>query len=145
MIADHARSDHWFEKYREILRDHPNGVDRVIRATRYLLRTATSGHAVLQRELGYFTRNRDRMRYAAVREQNLPIGSGVVEAANKVLVTQRMKQSGMRWGLKTGQAILTFRALEKSGRLKKVWDILVGKTPSNDNDVKDVSDLPMAA
>ena len=41
-------------------------------------------------------KNRSRMRYAELRAEKLAIGSGVVEAANKTLVTARMKRSGMR-------------------------------------------------
>ncbi|MCY4459593.1 MAG: hypothetical protein OXC26_04195 [Albidovulum sp.] len=33
------------------------------------------------------------------------VGSGVVEAANKTLAAARMKRSGMRWHIKSGQAI----------------------------------------
>ena len=47
--------------------------------------------------LGYFRRNRHRMRYAETKARHLPIGSGVVEAACKTLVTERLKRSGMRW------------------------------------------------
>ena len=36
------------------------------------------------------------MRYHALKAEGVAIGSGVVEAANKTLVTQRMKRSGMR-------------------------------------------------
>ena len=49
------------------------------------------------------------MRYHALKEEGIAIGSGVVEAANKTLVTQRMKRSGMRWPIVGGQAVLTFR------------------------------------
>ena len=62
------------------------------------------------------------------------IGSGVVEAANKTLVTQRMKRSGMRWKTESGQAILTFRALQKSRRLKPAWDILMKTLSVSAND-----------
>ena len=50
----------------------------------------------IARELKYFRRNRHRMRYAVLKKQGLPIGSGVTEAACKTLATQRMKRSGMR-------------------------------------------------
>ena len=43
-------------------------------------------------------------------------GASVVEAANKVLVTQRLKWSGMCRKIDGGQAVLTFRALIKSDR-----------------------------
>ena len=65
-----------------------------------------------------------RMRYAALKEQGLPIGSGVTEAACKTLATQRMKRSGMRWGEQGGQAILSFRALVQSNRFERAWTLL---------------------
>ena len=62
------------------------------------------------------------------------IGSGVVEAANKVLVTQRMKRSGMRWRITSGQAVLTFRTLQKSGVFDRAWSDLMGARDSVAND-----------
>ena len=95
--SDHAVAAHWFEKHREILRHDPRGVAKVIRALCYLRDTAKSDRAVIERELAFFRKHRHRMRYHALKEESIAIGSGVVEAANKTLVTQRMKRSGMRW------------------------------------------------
>ena len=55
--------------------------------------------------------------------------------ANKTLVTQRMKRSGMRWRIAGGQAVLTFRALIKSARFDRAWKAIIGATdtPANDN------------
>ena len=64
------------------------------------------------------------MQYAAAKAHNLPIGSGVVEAACKTLATQRLKRSGMRWRHPGGQAILTFRALAQSDRFDAAWSLL---------------------
>ncbi len=64
------------------------------------------------------------MRYAVLKEQGLPIGTGVTEAACKTLATQRLKRSGMRWGDHGGQAILTFRALVQSARFDRAWNKL---------------------
>jgi hypothetical protein len=113
-----------FEKHRRVLRDDPDGVDKVIRALCYL-RDKHPRNRKIQAELTYFRRNRERMRHAAAREQNLPIGSGVVEAACKTLVTQRMKRSGMRWLHEGGQAILTLRSLVQSDRFDRAWALLV--------------------
>ena len=46
-----------------------------------------------------------------------------------------MKRSGMRWRIAGGQAVLTFRALIKSGRFERVWKALIAATdtPANDN------------
>lgn len=48
-------------------------------------------------ELGYFEKNKDRMLYASLKANGYHIGSGLVESACKMIVTQRLKQSGMRW------------------------------------------------
>jgi hypothetical protein len=39
----------------------------------------------LKKELTHFRRNRSRMQYAQLRAQNLPIGSGIIEAADPVV------------------------------------------------------------
>jgi len=113
-----------FEKLRRVLRDDPDGADKVVRALRYL-RDQHPRKKKIQAELTYFRRNRDRMEYAATAAANLPIGSGVVEAACKTLVTQRMKRSGMRWLPDGGQAILTLRSLVQSNRFDRGWALLV--------------------
>ena len=82
------------------------------------------GKAGIARALGYFRNNRHRMLYAECRALGFPIGSGVVEAAAKTLVTQRLKRSGMRWGMEGGQAVLGMRALRQSGRFGRAWDTL---------------------
>ena len=64
------------------------------------------------------------MRYADYRARNLMIGTGPVKATNKVFLTSRMKGSGMIWGHSGGQAILTLRSLELSGRFDRAWKIL---------------------
>ena len=65
------------------------------------------------------------MRYHEFAAEGLPIGSGVVEAACKTLVTQWMKQSGMRWDEAGGQAILTVRGWTQSGdRFDRAWALL---------------------
>ena len=67
------------------------------------------------------------MRYSELRAEELAIGSGVVETANKTLAAARMKRSGMRWHIKSGQAILSFRALQTSGFLASAWAIMMEK------------------
>ena len=116
-----AEAMHRFEKLRETLKEDPDGIDKVIRSLRYLTRKHPRRH-VISRELAFFTSQRHRMKYAKVREQAWPVGSGPVEAANKVLIKSRMKGAGMRWSeYGTGQPILTFRALWKSGRFDAAW------------------------
>jgi len=145
VAASHARAHNWFHKYRETLRHDPNGVEKVIRALRYLYGKATSGKAEIKRELAFFRKNRHRMRYRHLKDCKLPIGSGVVEAANKTLVTQRMKRSGMRWRIPGGQAVLTFRALIKSERFEKAWNVLIPAMTQHANDNRTANEKVLAA
>jgi hypothetical protein len=111
-----------FEELRSILLEDEGGVDRVIRALDYL--KGKSRKKRIAQAAGYFRRHRKRMRYASLRERDLPIGSGPVEAACKTLVAHRMKQSGMRWRTEGGQAILTARGWTQSDRFDHAWALV---------------------
>ena len=136
---DSAEGTAWFEKWRHILRHDPKGVGKVIDALRYLKRKG-KGSADIARELGFFRNNRKRMAYSEIADAGYPIGSGAVESGNRMLVTQRLKRSGQRWGRDGGQGVLTFRALLKSGRFDRAWSTLSRSwqqwkppAPANDN------------
>jgi len=102
----------------------PEGVEKVIR-TRGRLRTHYPRRQALQKAMAYFRAHRCRMLYAAPWARNVPIGSGVVEAASKTLVSQRLKRLGMRWHTAGGQAISTFRVLYQRARFVRAWPLLV--------------------
>ena len=112
-----------FSTLREVLRDAPAGVDTVL-GTLCRLRTRYPRRQAIHKAVAYFREHRHRMRYGVLRAQNLPIGSGVVEAACQTLVSQRLKRAGMRWRPAGGQAILTFRALCQSDRFDRAWQLL---------------------
>ena len=114
-----------YQKYRTVLLEQENGVEKVIRALAYLKSKHPRGKK-LAKELNYFRNNRHRMHYARARLNKLPIGSGVTEAACKTLVTQRLKCSGMRWKIKGGQGVLTVRGLIQSNRFDSGWRLLSG-------------------
>ena len=110
-------------KLRHVPLDDSDGVEKVIRALDYQ-RKKFPRRTRIGEVLRYFRRNRHRMRYADTQARHLPIGSGVVEAACKTLVTQRLKRSGMRWRHAGGQAIVTLRALVQSSRFDQAWALL---------------------
>lgn len=62
-----------------------------------------------------------------MKQANLPIGSGVVEAACKTLVTERLNRSGMRWGRAGGQAVMTFRSAIQSERFDPSWRLIAAE------------------
>ena len=113
-----------FAALRFVLQEAVDGAEKVIRALTYLHKRHPK-NARVTKELAYFRNNRHRMRYHEFAAEGLPIGSGVVEAACKTLVTQRLKQSGMRWDEAGGQAILTVRGWTQSGdRFDRAWAML---------------------
>jgi hypothetical protein len=112
-----------FADLRHVLLEEPGGVEKVIRALVYL-HDKHPRSARIETELKYFRKRRRRMRYAEMRAQGLPIGTGVTEAACKTLVTQRLKQSGMRWSQEGGQAILNLRGWAQSDRFDRAWALL---------------------
>lgn len=112
-----------FDTLCDVLRDDPQGADKVIESL-CRLRSRYPRRQKIHQAVAYFREHRHRMPYARLRAQNLPIGSGVVEAACKTLVSARLKRSGMRWRQAGGQAILTFRALCQSERFDPAWSLL---------------------
>jgi hypothetical protein len=114
-----------FARLRTLLKEADQGAERIIRTLRYHRRRTTGARQKrISAALTYFRHQRGRMQYAAYQRQHLPIGSGVVEAACKTLVTQRLKGSGMAWTPAGGQAILTLRSLLQSGRWDQAWPLL---------------------
>lgn len=69
----------------------------------------------------YFTDHAARMDYPQFIARQLPIGSGVVESANKTLITAREKGAGMRWTRTGAQAVASLRAVHRSGRWDAFW------------------------
>lgn len=75
----------------------------------------------LDAAITYFTNQGERMAYADYRSQQLPIGSGVTEAACKVIIKQRLCRSGMRWKERGASIVLALRCLVQSDRWDQFW------------------------
>ena len=125
-FKDSSDAKAWYKKHRTILKEDPNGASKVIRAVRYR-RSKAKENPEIEAELKYLQRNRRRMSYFELQQNNLPIGSGVVEAACKNLIGARMKKSGMRWTINGGQAVLTLRSLILSNRWEQFWAFFVNR------------------
>lgn len=82
----------------------------------------------LDKALGYFVTNAERMRYAHFRELGHFVGSGAVEAGCKAVVGQRLKLSGMRWSVRGAAGIVTLRCQEASDRWDEIWHRLDTQT-----------------
>jgi hypothetical protein len=82
--------------------------------------SAEAGEAV-RIARGYFTAHAARMDYPRFVARQFPIGSGAVESTCKSLVEARAKQAGMRWSRSGAQAVLSLRALLRSGGWDAFW------------------------
>ena len=71
--------------------------------------------AVVSTSLGYLARRLDQVQYRDFRAAGLPIGSGIVESANKVVVEARLKGAGMRWKRPNVDPMLALRNAICSG------------------------------
>ena len=69
----------------------------------------------------YISTNLDRIKYREYRESGYFVGSGAIESSNKLIVQQRLKQAGMRWGVTGAQSVLSLRAKDES----LLWDVHV--------------------
>jgi len=119
-----AGAQNWYKKYREILKNGQQGVSKLIRSAEYYLGSLPlnkSAKKEARKHLGYFKKHREFMQYAVYQEKGWPIGSGVIEAACKSVVKQRMCRSGQRWSTKGGQGILNLRSIAKSNRWDAFW------------------------
>jgi hypothetical protein len=95
--------------------------------------------SAVEKELGYFKNNMDRMQYGTFRAKGFFIGSGVMEAGCKTVIGARCKQSGMFWGRSGAQNIVALRCVDASHRLDEFWkDRLNDLAARNDS-------LPLAA
>ncbi len=102
---------------RQLLRDK---VEHLIAAARKECAGTARAEAV-EKELGYFVRNVERMQYGTFRSRGFFIGSGVIEAGCKTIIGARCKQSGMFWGVSGAENILALRCISASRRLDDFW------------------------
>jgi hypothetical protein len=68
----------------------------------------------IEREIGYFTDNKERMRYKKFKSEHIFVGSGVIEAGCKTVIGKRLKQSGMFWSLEGANSMIAVRCADLS-------------------------------
>lgn len=72
----------------------------------------------------YLENNRNRINYPLYKSKEFYVGSGAIESGNKLVIQQRMKQSGMRWSISGGQYIASLRAKYTSNQWEKVRSVI---------------------
>ena len=71
--------------------------------------------------LAYLKKRKAQMQYPLFQAQGWPIGSGIVESGNKLVVEVRLKGAGMHWAEDHVNPMLAIRNILCSGRWKEDW------------------------
>lgn len=97
-------------------------VEEIIESIHKCLGLSGNDKAVCEREIGYFGKNKERMRYADFRKRGFFVGSGVLEAGCRTVIGQRLKQSGMHWTVRGANTIIALRCCIMSNRWEDFWE-----------------------
>ena len=107
--------DHWVPHFKT---GEPEAVLAALRALPTPTMEAANAKGTAIRYLG---QRKEQIRYAAFRAQGLPIGSGIVESAGKLVVEARLKGSGMHWAPRHLNPLLALRGRLCSGQWEQTW------------------------
>jgi hypothetical protein len=128
-----ARAFGCSRKWRRWLRDRRHGLAQVLRAAMWYLghgpRRSKAQEEQFWKAYLYLRKHGKWMRYVEYRQQGLPIGSGVTEAACKTVFAERLKRSGMTWGIAGGQVVVDLRVLQLSGVWQATHQAYLGSRP----------------
>lgn len=74
--------------------------------------------------LRYLEARRSQLAYADFQARGYPIGSGIVESANKLVVEARLKGAGMHWARPNVNPMVALRDIACSGRWNARWPLI---------------------
>ena len=116
----------WNDSARHFLRYKDGGAEELLEdmISFRTKRVSKSKKEKLESSITYFTNHQHQMDYAQAAEDGMPIGSGVTEAACKVIVKERLCCSGMMWKEPSAQTALNIRTLNHTqGRWSQFWEL----------------------
>lgn len=119
-----TKKEHWLETWLTRLKHSKGGAKRLLNEMKSHVeeRRIKDLQEQLEKSITYFDNNYKKMQYYKFVKRKQPIGSGVVEAACKTLVKQRLCASGMRWSNDSAMCVLKLRSLYmSSGRWAQFW------------------------
>jgi hypothetical protein len=96
------------------------GPDKLLAELRQL-QTQQPDNQLLADHLTYLAKRKEQMRYPEFIQQGWPIGSGIVESANKLVVEARLKGAGMHWQPANVNPMLALRNILCSNRWDEAW------------------------
>jgi hypothetical protein len=96
------------------------GPDQLLREFEKLQRKHPTAEAISS-NLAYLKKRKTQMQYPLFQAQGWPIGSGMVESGNKLVVHARLKGAGMHWAEEHVNPMLALRNILCSGRWQQDW------------------------
>ncbi len=117
-----AEASAWLSQQTAVLRH--GDPDLVLSALRVLPAGAAdpaTAQTASDATLAYLTKRRHQIDYASFQAKGYPIGSGMVESANKLVVEARLKGSGMHWASDHVDPMLSLRTSLCSGSWDTTW------------------------
>jgi len=76
---------------------------------------------IISSNLAYLKKRKAQMQYPLFQAQGWPIGSGMVESGNKLVVHARLKGAGMHWAAEHVNPMLALRNILCSDRWQQDW------------------------
>jgi hypothetical protein len=116
--AEHASLRAW--QSRQLHQLKHEGPERVIES----LRTFAAAHLsvpLIAENLAYLEKRVAHMQYPSFVAEGWPIGSGMVESANKLVVEARLKGAGMHWSRASVNPLLALRNAVCNDRWAEAW------------------------
>jgi hypothetical protein len=83
--------------------------------------------ATVAQSLTYLAKRLDQIQYATFARLGYPIGSGIVESANRTVVQSRLKGAGMHWAATSVNPLLALRSVACSDRWDEFWRAIAGQ------------------
>jgi len=120
-----SRRQEWIETANHKLKHEPGAAESVLSEIQQYPEKKMSKEkkGKVSAAVSYFENNSHRMDYATHVAENLPIGSGVTEAACKVIVKKRLCGAGMKWKETGSSVVLTLRCFNYTdGRWEQFWN-----------------------
>jgi hypothetical protein len=114
----HASLAAWQKRHLHQLKH--SGPDDLLSA----LRTFAAEHVaeeVVSENLAYLDKRIAQMQYPSFQAEGWPIGSGIVESANKLVVEARLKGGGMHWTRASVNPMLALRNAVCNDRWDEAW------------------------
>jgi len=116
--AEHANLRAWQrQQLHHLKHDSPSAVLDSLRS----FATAHDSVPLVAENLAYLEKREAHMQYPSFQAAGWPIGSGMVESANKLVVEARLKGAGMHWSRASVNPLLALRNAVCNHRWAEAW------------------------